>query len=171
VTVDLRERWFDDFTIGEVFETGAHLMTEERIVSFATEFDPQPFHVDPVAARDTIYGGLIASGWHTGSVLMRLAATTLGPASLGSPGCDKLRWVAPVRPGDELRLRFTVSSMRPSTSKPDRGILVYSNELVNQRDEVVMTLESMMLLRRDPALGVPAGGRDEDGQSDYRSTP
>jgi acyl dehydratase len=155
--VDLRERWFDDLTVGEVFETGSHLMTEERIISFATEFDPQPFHVDPVAARDTIYGGLIASGWHTGSVLMKLVATLLGPASLGSPGCDSLRWLVPVRPGDELTLRMTVLEVRPSTSKPDRGIVRWGNELVNQRGEVVMTLEAMMLLRRDPAL-VARGG-------------
>lgn len=137
--------------VGETFETESHLMTEERIIAFAREFDPQRFHVDPVAARDTIYGGLIASGWHSGSVLMRLLTTTLGPASLGSPGCDKLRWPAPVRPGDELRLRVTVLAKTPSSSKPDRGILVYRNELFNQKGEVVMSLESTMLCRRDPS--------------------
>jgi acyl dehydratase len=149
--VELRDRWFDDFGEGDRFEVGPHLMTEERIISFATEFDPQRFHTDPVAAADTIYGGLIASGWHTGSVLMKLLSSTLGEASLGSPGGDDLRWLAPVRPGDELRLRVTVESARPSSSKPDRGVLVYRNEMVNQHDEVVMTFTSTMFMRRRPA--------------------
>jgi acyl dehydratase len=142
------ERWFDDFEIGEVFESSSHLMTEERIISFATEFDPQRFHVDPDAARDTPYGGLIASGWHTGAVMMRLMTKALGSASLGSPGCDRLRWLAPVRPGDELRLRITVTDKRPSASKPDRGVMEWHSELVNQRDEVVMSLNSTMFLLR-----------------------
>ena len=149
--VELPDRWFDDYTVGQVFDVpGERALTEEGIVAFAAEFDPQPFHVDPAAAADSMYGGLIASGWHTGSLLMSLLATTLGPASLGSPGCDALRWTAPVRPGDRLRLRVTVLDARPSTSRPDRGILRYGNELRNQRDEVVMTLESTMLLRRRP---------------------
>jgi len=85
--VDLPERWFDDYSVGEVFEVPEErLVTEERIVEFAREFDPQPFHIDPDAAASSINGGLIASGWHTGSILMSLLATTLGPASLGSPG-------------------------------------------------------------------------------------
>lgn len=149
-SVELRDRWFDDFTEGERFEVGPHLMTEERIVAFATEFDPQRFHTDPVAAADTMYGGLIASGWHTGSVLMKLLSTTLGESSLGSSGGEKLRWLAPVRPGDELRLRVTVESVRPSSSKPDRGVLVYRNELFNQRDEPVMTFTSTMFMLRRP---------------------
>ena len=144
----IAQRWFDDFTVGEVFETGEHEMTEERMVEFASEFDPQSFHVDPAAAADSIYGGLIASGWHTGSVLMKLLSSTLGPSSLGSPGCDKLRWSAPVRPGDRLRLRITVLEARPSSSKPDRGILVYGHQLFNQDDVVVMSMESTMLMRR-----------------------
>ena len=149
--MELRDRWFDDYSAGEVIDVpGDRLMTEERIVAFATEFDPQPFHVDPEAAADSIFGGLIASGWHTGSVLMSLLATTLGPASLGSPGCDALRWTAPVRPGDRLSLRVTVLDTRVSSSRPDRGVLRYGNELRNQRDEVVMTLESTMFVLRRP---------------------
>ncbi len=149
--MDLPERWFDDYTVGEVFEVPEErLVTEERIVEFAREFDPQPFHIDPDAAASSIYGGLIASGWHTGSILMSLLATTLGPASLGSPGGDALRWLAPVRPGDRLRLRITVLEARPSSSKPDRGVLRYHNELSNQADEVVMSLESTMFLLRRP---------------------
>ena len=149
--MELRDRWFDDYTVGEVIDVpGDHLLTEERIVDFAREFDPQRFHVDPEAAASSIYGGLIASGWHTGSVLMSLLATTLGPSSLGSPGCDALRWTAPVRPGDRLSLRITVLDARPSSSRPDRGTLRYGNELRNQDGEVVMTLESIMLLARRP---------------------
>ncbi len=147
--MDLPNRWFDDYDVGEVFETETHEMTEERILAFGNEFDPQVFHTDPIAARNTAYGGLIASGWHTGSVLMRLLTTTLGPSSLGSPGCDRLRWLAPVRPGDRLRLRITVLDKRPSSSKPDRGILVYLNELSNQDGEIVMSLESTMFMLRD----------------------
>ena len=149
--MELRDRWFEDYRVGEVIEVpGRRTMTEERIIGFAREFDPQRFHVDPEAAADSIYGGLIASGWHTGSVLMSLLATTLGPSSLGSPGCDSLRWTAPVRPGDELSLRITVLEARPSSSRPDRGTLRYRNELRNQDGEVVMTLESIMLLLRRP---------------------
>lgn len=146
--MEVSERWFDDFTVGEVFETAAHELTEQRIIEFGSEFDPQVFHTDPQAAAGTIYGGLIASGWHTGSVLMKLLATTLGPSSLGSPGCDKLRWLAPVRPGDRLRLRITVLQARPSATKPDRGVLVYGHELSNQDGVVVMSMESTMLMRR-----------------------
>ncbi|MGF1599759.1 MAG: MaoC family dehydratase [Acidimicrobiales bacterium] len=152
-----RHRWFDDYTAGETFDVaGERLMTEERIVAFAAEFDPQRFHVDPEAAASSIYGGLIASGWHTGSVLMSLLATTLGPSSLGSPGCDRLRWTAPVRPGDRLSLRITVLEATPSTSRPDRGVLRYLNELSNQSGDVVMTLESTMFLLRRPADDRPA---------------
>jgi acyl dehydratase len=148
--VELNERWFDDYEVGESFDVGPHRMEEERIVSFGREFDPQRFHVDPEAARDTIYGGLIASGWHTGAVLMKLLSSTLGPASLGSPGGRELRWLAPVRPGDELRLRITVQAKTPSASKPDRGVLVYLNEVYNQSGQVVMSFESTMLMLRRP---------------------
>lgn len=149
--MELQDRWYDDFEVGEVFVTSDHLMDEERIISFASEFDPQRFHIDPEAARDSIYGGLIASGWHTGSVMMKLLATTLGPSSLGSPGLDRLRWLAPVRPGDRLRLRVTVLDKRPSVSKPDRGQLVYRNELLNEDDVVVMSLEPTMFMLRRPS--------------------
>jgi acyl dehydratase len=163
--VDLRQRWFDDYSVGEVFEIGSHPMTEERIVSFGREFDPQLFHVDPEAAAGTIYGGLIASGWHTGSVMMKLLATTvLGPSSLGSPGCDTLRWKRPVRPGDVLTLRLPVLDVRPSTSKPDRGVVRCRCELVNQDGETAMSLDSMLLLSRDPALAPGREGRLAGGK-------
>lgn len=148
--MELHERWFDDFEEGEEFEVGPHLMTEERMIAFAEEFDPQPFHVDREAADLSMFGGLIASGWHTGSVLMKLLATTLGASSMGSPGGESLRWLAPVRPGDELRLHITVVSKRQSESKPERGVLVYNNEVRNQRDEPVMTFVSTMFMKRRP---------------------
>jgi acyl dehydratase len=146
--VDTSERYFDDWSVGEVFVTEPYEITEARMRSFAEEFDPQPFHVDPEAAARSIYGGLIASGWHTGSVLMRLLTTLLGPSSMGSPGVDKLRWQAPVRAGDELRLRLTVLDTRTSSSKPDRGIILFNQELLNQRDEVVMSLEATLFMKR-----------------------
>ena len=148
--MEIRDRWFDDIEVGDQWEAGPHLMTEERIVEFANEFDPQRFHVDPVAAADTMYGGLIASGWHTGSVLMKLLSSTLGESSLGSPG-GELRWLAPVRPGDELSLRVTVEAKTPSSSRRDRGSLVYRNELFNQDGETVMTVVSTMFMLRNPA--------------------
>ncbi len=149
--MELNERWFEDYTVGEVVDVpGERLMVEDRMIEFAREFDAQPFHIDPEAAAGSIYGGLIASGWHTGSVLMSLLAGIMGPSSLGSPGCDSLRWVAPVRPGDRLRLRFEVLDSRPSASKPDRGVLRFGNELSNQDGQVVMTLESTLFLLRRP---------------------
>ena len=163
--MEWRDRWYDNFEVGEVFETSSHLMEEERIISFASEFDPQHFHVDPVAARDTIYGGLIASGWHTGSVMMKLLTTTLGPSSLGSPGGDRLRWLAPVRPGDRLRLRITVLDKRLSASKPDRGLLFYRNELLNQDDVLVMSLEPTMFMLREPT-----GAKDSEGSDTADAT-
>lgn len=145
---EVKDRYFDDWSEGEVFETESHLMTEERIRSFAEEFDPQPFHIDPEAAAASIYGGIIASGWHTGSVMMRLLTTVLGESSMGSPGAEKFRWLAPVRPGDRLRLRLTVLETKASQSKPDRGIMRLRNEMVNQDDEVVMSMEPTLFLGR-----------------------
>jgi len=144
----VKDRYFDDWSEGEVFETESHLMTEERIRSFAEEFDPQPFHVDPEAAAVSIYGGIIASGWHTGSVLMRLMTTFLGESSMGSPGAENFRWLAPVRPGDRLRLRLTVLETKASESKPDRGVVRLRNEVLNQRGEVVMSMEPALFLKR-----------------------
>ncbi len=152
--MELRDRWFDDYAVGESFEVAAsHVMEAERMMAFAREFDPQSFHVDPEAAAASIYGGLIASGWHTAAVLMKLLATTLGPASLGSPGCRELRWLAPVRPGAELRLRITVVDQVPSRSKPDRGALTFRNELHDLTGRVVLSLEATMLLLKRPEPG------------------
>ena len=104
-------RYWDDMKAGEVVELGSHTMDQERMLSFAREFDPQPFHTDPKAAEASVWGGLIASGWHTGSTLMRLFYDGFlkDTASLGSPGIDELRWLKPVRPGDTLTARLTVT--------------------------------------------------------------
>jgi acyl dehydratase len=146
-------RYFEDFKPGEVIELGSRTITKEAIVAFATEFDPQVFHVDEEAAKHTIYGGLLASGWHTGSLLMRLLYEGLlkGTVSLGSPGIDELRWLRPVRPGDTLAARMTVTESIPSRSKPDRGIIRSVLEMRNQHGEVVLTLRGMSLLGRRPA--------------------
>ncbi|MBI2525113.1 MAG: MaoC family dehydratase [Candidatus Rokubacteria bacterium] len=146
-------RYFEDFQPGEVIELGSRTITKESIVAFAREFDPQVFHVDEEAARHTIYGGLLASGWHTGSILMRLLYDGLlsHTAGLGSPGFDELRWVKPVRPGDTLSGRMTVLERSPSRSKPDRGLVRSLMELRNQHGEVVLTIKGLSLLGRRPA--------------------
>ena len=125
-------------------------MTRERILAFAEEFDPQPFHLDEAAAADTIYGGLIASGWHTGSVLMGLFATGLlnNTSSQGSPGVDELRWLQPVRPGDTLHGRTTVLATRDSRSRPSVGLVQMYSELRNDADEAVLSLKSWGLFAR-----------------------
>jgi acyl dehydratase len=146
-------RTLEDFEPGQVYELGSHMVTEEEIVDFARRFDPQPFHVDPEAAAAGPFGGLIASGWHTCALMMRLLADQyLSPvSSLGSPGVDELRWVAPVRPGDELTLRTTVAEARPSRSKPDRGLVSTHVELLRQDGTVVLTMTAMNLVRVRPA--------------------
>lgn len=143
-----RDRWFEDWSVGDVFVSRSpYLMDQERMIAFAEEFDPQLFHTDPEKAKSTTFGGLIASGWHTGSALMRQITEFLGEASMGAAGVDELRWHQPVRPGDELTLTWTVVETRASASKPDRGIMRVRQELRNQRDEVVMSLVSIMFIR------------------------
>lgn len=146
-------RWFEDFSPGMVTEFGDHVITEDEIIGFARRYDPQPFHTDPVAARDSNFGGLVASGWNSAAIAMRLLVDHYIPAnaSMGSPGIDELRWTRPVRPGDRLRLRVTVEEARRSQSKPDRGIVRSLTEMLNQDGEVVMTMRGMTLFRVRPA--------------------
>lgn len=147
------ERWWEDFAPGQVAEFGDYAMTEAEILEFARRYDPQPFHTDPEAARDTIFGGLIASGWNTVGATMSLLVRHLIPrnASLGSPGVDEVRWLRPVRPGDRLSVRATVLDVVASRSKPDRGIVRSLIETRNQRQEVVMTMRALALYRRRPS--------------------
>lgn len=145
--------YLDDFRTGEVREFGRHLVTREEIIEFATRYDPQPFHTDEAAADASMFGGLIASGWMTCAVAMRMVCDNylLKAASLGSPGVDQIRWLRPVRPGDLLRLRLTTREVRLSQSKPDRGVVRSGWELLNQHDEVVLTMEGMGMFLRRPA--------------------
>ncbi|MFW2333452.1 MaoC family dehydratase [Ilumatobacter sp.] len=135
-------KYFDDFVVGEVIELGSVEITEDAIVEFAREFDPQPFHTDAVAARETPYGGLIASGWHTCSLYMRLLcdAVISDSSSQGSSGMDELRWLVPVRPGDTLTAHYTVLDARRSSTKPHRGTVTFRSEMLNQHDEVVLRM-------------------------------
>ena len=150
-----QKRYLEDYVEGAVHEMGPIAISAEEIIRFGRQFDPQVFHTDPEKAQDTVYGGLIASGWHTCALFMRLFVEHYLPdqASLGSPGVDELRWIKPVRPGDELTLRVTVRKIKPSRSKPDRGVLFSFCEMVNQNDEVVATMMAMNLVRYRKATG------------------
>jgi len=143
------DRHFEDYVPGTVVEVGPIAVTEAEVIDFGRRFDPQPFHVDLARAAQSPFGGLIASGWHTGSLMMRLLVDHFLPrtAGLGSPGLDELRWLAPVRPGDALSLRITVLEANRSRSKPDRGMVRSLIEVLNQRRELVMTVRAMTLIR------------------------
>lgn len=145
-------RYFEDFTVGEVIDLGRRTFSEEEILRFAREWDPQPFHTDPVAAAASPFGGIIASGWHTASAVMRMyVETVLADAdSQGSPGVEAIRWLRPVRPGDTLAARMRVDEATPSATRADRGTLVLSWEVDNQRGEQVMTMSARGLFGRRP---------------------
>jgi len=145
-------QYWEDIAVGHMRETGRHVMDKAEVIEFATAFDPQPFHIDEEAAKSSIYGGLIASGWHTAACMMRLMVDHFvgRTASLGSPGFDELRWLKPVRPGDEIRVRSTCVEKAPSRSRPDIGSCRFRTEVYNQNDEVVMTLTSIGIYRRRP---------------------
>ena len=143
------DRYFEDYRIGMVSEFGEAAVTAKEIVEFAGRYDPQTMHVDPTAAEQGPFGGLIASGWHTGSMMMRLFVEHFlsKVATLPSPGIDELRWVRPVRPGDRLRVRVTVLEANRSRSKPDRGMVRSLVEVLNQNGDVVMSMKPMNLMR------------------------
>lgn len=145
-----RDRYFEDFKAGDRFESARLEISEALIVEFGRFYDAQVFHVDREAARDTVYGGLIASGLQTIALTFKLflETGTLAASSLGSPGLDEIRWTKPVRPGDTLQVIAEVREARPSTSKPDRGIVRIAYTTVNQHGEPVMTMVGNQLLRR-----------------------
>jgi acyl dehydratase len=144
-------RYFEDYPVGAVYTGGPISVGEQEILDFARRYDPQPMHIDKAAAAAGQFGGLIASGWHTGSLMMQLLAKHFVPqGNLASPGLDELRWVRPLRPGDSLSLRATVESARRSRSKPDQGIVVSLVEVLNQNGEVVMSLKPISLMRCRP---------------------
>jgi acyl dehydratase len=147
---DITDRYFEDYVEGDVHACGSTVIEEEEVIAFASRFDPQPFHIDPAAAKQSQFGGLIASGWHTGSLAMRLLVDHYisHNASLGSPGVSELRWLKPVRPRDALSVRVTVLKSVPSRSKPDRGAVTSLMEMFNQRDEMVMSFTAVNLILR-----------------------
>lgn len=152
--VPAQDRYFEDYVPGTSHEFGHVTVTEEEIVEFGRRYDPQTFHTDPQGAKQTMYGGLIASGWLTAALMMRLYVLNYlsDASSLGSPGVDELRWLKPVRPGDSLSVRVTIREATRSRSKPDRGIVHAFVEVLNQDREVVMTMRGMNLfLCRDQA--------------------
>jgi acyl dehydratase len=148
-----KKYFFEDFEVGRVWEIAGPTLTKESIVEFASRYDPQPFHVDEEAAKHSVFGGLVASGWHTVSLCMRMIcdAYVLDAASMGSPGVNEVRWLKPVHPGDTIRLRMSVLEAKPSTSKPDRGTVLHRWEVFNQKNELVMRMEGYGMFKRRPA--------------------
>jgi acyl dehydratase len=145
------DRWFEDYPKGAVFEFGSVTVSTDEIIQFARLYDPQPMHVDPVLAAEGPFGEVIASGWHTIALMMRLFVEHFLPANgLAAPGIDEVRWPLPVRPGATLRVRVTVLDARVSRSKPDRGLIHVHVEVFNQLDEVVLSMKPMNLVRRRP---------------------
>ncbi|MEO8739895.1 MAG: MaoC family dehydratase [Casimicrobiaceae bacterium] len=154
----IAQRYFEDYPMGAIFEGGPINVDEAEVIAFARRYDPQPFHIDAEAAARTMYGGIIASGWHTAAMTMRALVDKYlsSVASLGSPGVDDLRWILPVRPGDTLYVRIAVIEARRSRSKLDRGFVRTLIETRNQRGEQVLSMKAMnLMLCRDPA---PAAG-------------
>ncbi len=151
-----RRLHWEDFTSGQVLSFGHHEVTREAVLAFARDFDPQPFHLDDAAAAASLFGRLSASGWHTCAMAMRMMCDgyLLDSASLGSPGIEALRWTRPVHPGDILRMRVTIVSARPLASRPAVGLVESRSEVLNQHDELVLTMHgSGFFLRRHPATG------------------
>jgi acyl dehydratase len=141
---------WEDFQPGQVFEHGPRRVPREEMIAFAAEFDPQPFHLDEDAARSTLFGGLAASGWYSCCILMRMCAEAfvLNSSSMGAPGVDEVKWLMPIRPDDDLRLRATVLDVRASNSRPEMGFVRFHFELFNAAGERVMTLATSLMMGR-----------------------
>lgn len=150
------QRYFEDYPLGSVARYGPVVVDEAEVIAFGRRYDPQDFHTDPAKAAASPFGGVIASGWHTGSMMMRVLVDRYlsRPAGLGSPGVDELRWTAPVRSGDRLWVQVTVIEARRSESKPDRGLVRTLIEVINDKGVVAMSLKAMTLVRC--RTGVPA---------------
>ncbi|MBQ5964114.1 MaoC family dehydratase [Massilia sp. ZL223] len=156
--VEKTQWYFEDFYPGQEIDLGERLVTEEEIVAFARDFDPQPFHVDHEAGAASIYGTVIASGWHTCAMMMRMVVDGLmcAASSMGSPGLEKVRWIRPLRPGDTLRVRYLTQEVKGSNSKPDRGVVWSKWIATNQHGEEVCTVEGMGMFGRRPKEGADA---------------
>jgi acyl dehydratase len=150
--------YFEDFEPGAVRDYGPRLVTREEIVGFAAEFDPQPMHLDEEAGRASMLGGLAASGWHTCSLMMRMAADgfVLNSASMGAPGVDEVRWLAPLRPGSRITLRTTVLDSRSSASRPEMGFVKMLFEVCDDKNTLLMTLTASLIMGRRAAQAVSA---------------
>ena len=148
----MADMYFDDFVVGSRFESPGITVTESEIIHFALRYDPQPFHLDTVSAKDGPFGGLIASGFHTLGITFRMFLQTgvFKACSLGAVGLDEVRWLLPVRPGETLRVVSEVIEAKGSSSKPDRGIAKIKHSTMNQRGEVVQTMLGIHILRRRP---------------------
>lgn len=150
--------YYEDLPVGARFDLGNFGASEEEIIALARQYDPQPFHVDPAAAAQSPYGGVIASGWQTGVLAMRLLVDglLLRCAALGSPGVDSMRFLLPVRPGDTIRVQCTIVDARPSASKADRGVLTLRSEGSNQHGLLVFSMEAKVIFRRRPTATATA---------------
>lgn len=149
-SVPPEERYFEDYITGQIHDLGTVTITESEIIDFAKQFDPQYFHTDPEQARASRFGGIIASGWHTTSLVMRVYVEQYlsQVASLASPGVDEIRWPNPVRPGDTLSVRVTILESRSSRTKPDRGVVRGRIEAFNQRAEPVLSMIGLSIIGR-----------------------
>ena len=147
-----KDWYFEDFFAGQEIALGARTVSEEEIIAFATQFDPQPFHVDHEAAAASMFGGVIASGWHTCSMMMRIVVDGMmaSSSSMGSPGLDKVRWILPVRAGDTLSVSYLTTAVKASASKSDRGVVWSTWKASNQHGELVCTIEGMGMFARRP---------------------
>jgi acyl dehydratase len=157
-------RYFEDFRLGEKTNLGSHRVTEEEMLAFARDYDPQRIHTDRAFAERSGFGGLIASGWHTCAMFMRMLvdAMLMESSAIASPGVDGIRWLRPVRAGDMLRAEAVVIEITPSRTKPDRGLVKHDCTVVNQAGELVMTLRTLALFARRPAPS-PLSGRGTAG--------
>ena len=161
----LKDRFFEDYVVGDVHESGRIVAEEDEMIAFARRFDPQPFHIDAQAAEECGFGGLIASGWYTAGLSMRLMVDHFisRAASLGSPGTEKIRWLKPVRAGDTLSVRVTILETQRSSSKPDQGFVRGLCEMLNQHGEVVMTMKTVGLFRcRDGSVPAEDGNKSRN---------
>ena len=151
---------WEDFTPGRVFEHGPRRLPRDEMIAFAAEFDPQPMHLDDEAARATMLGGLAASGWHSCAIMMRMMCDwfVLDSASWGGPGVEEVKWLKPVRPGDNLTLRRTVAETRHSNSRPQIGFVKFQYELLNQARETAVTLTCTMMIGRRAVAEFAAAG-------------
>jgi acyl dehydratase len=146
-------KYFEDFKVGETHECGERTVHKDEIIKFARDYDPQPFHIDEKAAERSAYGGIIASGWHTCALCMRMAVDGVlkDTANMGSPGVENLRWLKPVRPGDTIQVTVSILEMVPSSSRPDRGRIKVKFEVSDHTGEVLMDMVAWMMMRRRPA--------------------